>query len=92
MLEARKRLRLAVDEHKWHLSEKAGHDVGYDAAVADFLVRHFDRFAQDLRIEFCRIRCTASQGCTLAGFVGSIPSTCETMNVHARVFSQRKAS
>ena len=29
-----------VDKHKWYLSERAGRDVGYDAAIADWNARY----------------------------------------------------
>jgi hypothetical protein len=28
-----------VLEHKWYLSERAGHDVGHDAATEDLLAK-----------------------------------------------------
>jgi len=30
-------LRGLVDKHKWHLSEKAGHDVGWERAFIDWI-------------------------------------------------------
>ncbi len=29
-----------IMEHKWYESEKAGHDIGWDRASVDWLVRH----------------------------------------------------
>lgn len=31
--------RSAINEHKWHMSEKAGYDVGWDAARWDWDMR-----------------------------------------------------
>jgi hypothetical protein len=27
-------------KHKWHLSEKAGHDVGFEKGLLDWIVKH----------------------------------------------------
>lgn len=29
-----------INAHKWYESEKAGHDIGWDRASVDWLVRH----------------------------------------------------
>ena len=42
------RVKCAVDDHKWYESERAGHDIGWDRAYTDWLVRysgHLDRGA-----------------------------------------------
>jgi len=86
MAEFRDRFQLAIAEHKWYMSEDAGRDVGYAAAVADFLEHHFDRFAGELRLSFCRTRCGSGGECRLGAFVQSIPSTSETLVIHQRKF------
>lgn len=32
--------RAEILRHKWYESEKAGHDVGYDYALTDWIVKH----------------------------------------------------
>ena len=31
-----------INRHKWYESERAGHDIGWDRAAVDWLVRHGD--------------------------------------------------
>lgn len=33
----------AVDDHKWYESERVGHDIGWDRAYTDWLIRHSGR-------------------------------------------------
>lgn len=66
MREQERRLREAIDENKWYLSERAGYDVGYAAAEMDFAIHHLDRFAHEFRVEFCGTRCSARWECALA--------------------------
>ena len=37
-----------VAKHKWIESEKAGHDIGWDQAHADWLVKHFAEWERHL--------------------------------------------
>ena len=83
MAEARARLVRAVEENKWYLSERAGHDVGYQAAVDDFLNRHFDRFARELRLSFCLVQCKASAECALARSIGGLRGLDAALDQHA---------
>lgn len=59
----------AVDEHKWYMSEHAGYDVGYLAAVQDFMVHHLHRMAAEFRSRFCMELCPARLACELAALV-----------------------
>jgi hypothetical protein len=77
MAEQERGLRKAIDEDKWYLSERAGRDVGFDAAEEDFCQYHLDRFARVFRIEFCRNRCPERDKCELALGVENLPSTAE---------------
>ncbi len=36
-------IKRSVDEHKWYESEKAGHDIGWERAAVDWLVRYGKR-------------------------------------------------
>ena len=58
-----KALRLALDENKWYLSERAGYDVGMAVALDDFCRHHLDRFAHEFRITFCGRLCPAADTC-----------------------------
>ncbi|OGV91222.1 MAG: hypothetical protein A3K19_23435 [Lentisphaerae bacterium RIFOXYB12_FULL_65_16] len=79
MAEQERGLRKAIDEDKWYLSERAGHDVGFFAAEEDFCQYHLDRFARIFRIEFCRHRCPERDKCELAPGVENLPSTEEML-------------
>lgn len=74
MAEQRQTLQRAVDEDKWYLSERAGFDVGHDAAMDSFVRHHLDQFAQEFRVWFCRERCPGRQACDLARRVGRLPT------------------
>lgn len=34
-----KEIKRSVEEHKWYESEKAGHDIGWNRAFTDWLIR-----------------------------------------------------
>jgi len=59
-------IRSCIDENKWYLSEKAGHDVGPAAAECDFVKHHAIRVAADFRRGFCKDRCSDRHQCSLA--------------------------
>lgn len=52
-----------LDEHKWYMSEAAGHDVGREAASRDFVERHLDRVAREFRAAFCFTACEQRNSC-----------------------------
>ena len=83
MEEFRRRLRQALDENKWYMSERQGRDVGEQTATQDFLQNHFDQFAADVRTRFCEHQCARQKNCPLAVFIRSLPATAQTLNVHA---------
>ncbi len=60
------RLRRAIDENKWYLSERAGRDVGLAAAKADFWERHGERWAREFRLAYCGGECRRREECPLA--------------------------
>jgi hypothetical protein len=88
MEEFRRRLRHALDENKWYLSERNGHDVGEKIATQDFLEHHFDSFAGELRASFCEHTCARQKNCPLALFVRSLPPTSKAMHIHASKFQK----
>lgn len=45
-------LRTEIERHKWYESEKAGHDIGWERAAVDWMIKHGCRLrdlAQRLR-------------------------------------------
>ncbi len=82
MNEFRARLRKALDENKWYLSEREGHDVGEQKATEDFLQKHFDRFASEVRTAFCQHECERHENCPLAIFIRTLPPTSSALNRH----------
>jgi len=36
-----------INKHKWYESEKAGHDIGWDRAAVDWMMRHGPRDGHD---------------------------------------------
>lgn len=61
----------AIDEDKWHLSERAGEDAGKEKAEEHFTKEHLDRCAAGWRKEFCGALCEHREGCELgAAFIG----------------------
>jgi hypothetical protein len=46
-----------IKKHKWHLSEKAGKDVGLKAALDDFMENHLDAWAEGYRESYCDFVC-----------------------------------
>jgi len=82
MNEFRTRLRKALDENKWYLSEREGHDVGEQKATEDFLQNHFDRFAAEVRMAFCQHECERHENCPLAIFIRTLPPTSTALNRH----------
>ncbi|MFO7535932.1 MAG: hypothetical protein R6X19_09690 [Kiritimatiellia bacterium] len=82
MREFRNRLKHALDENKWYLSEQEGHDVGEQSATQDFLQRHFDRFAEEIRTRFCEHQCARQKECPLSLFIRSLPPSAKALEVH----------
>lgn len=66
-------LRRAIEENKWYLSERRGHDVGIAAAKHDFIENHLDRVTHDFRMRFCRSACERRTACDLVEAVHRIP-------------------
>lgn len=67
-----KRMREAIDEAKWYLSEQAGRDVGGHAAAADFHERHLHRCATDWRDHYCGSVCEHRDDCELGEAMRSL--------------------
>lgn len=59
------RMKEAIDEAKWYLSERAGRDVGSHAAAKDFDKRHLFRCAADWREHYCGAICEHRHDCDL---------------------------
>lgn len=66
------RLRHCINENKYFLSQKAGHDVGLYVAEADFIVNHAGRVAAEFRLEFCRSLCAGRHACRIAAMVDDL--------------------
>jgi hypothetical protein len=49
-------MRTEIDKHKWIESEKAGHDIGFDVALVDWLTNH--------KNEWIRSRVGKNEQCT----------------------------
>ena len=58
----RMRMAEAIDEDKWYLSERAGHDVGYSVAELHFIDHFLCAFAHSFRINYC-LHCRNSVHC-----------------------------
>lgn len=56
-------LREAIEEDKWYLSERAGHDVGQKCAEIHFLDAFVQRWAQNWRKVWCSERCPFRDVC-----------------------------
>lgn len=92
MNEFRARLRKALEENKWYLSEREGHDVGEQRATEDFLQNHFDRFAAEVRLAFCEHECSQHENCPLAIFIRTLPPTREALHRHVSKAKTEKPS
>lgn len=44
------RMKQEILKHKWYESEKAGHDIGWDRASVDWLVRHGRKHASSKKV------------------------------------------
>lgn len=53
----------SIAEHKWYLSEKAGKDVGWEAASQSFFNTYFAGFAAGFRVSYCTLVCPNRQEC-----------------------------
>ena len=49
----RLQLSRAISEHKWYLSERAGHDVGYQVAEQHFIEHVLPAVADNFRMKYC---------------------------------------
>ena len=56
-------LRDAIEEDKWYLSEKEGHDVGISQAEKHFVDSFIERWAANWRRVWCNERCPFRDGC-----------------------------
>ena len=58
-----KKLREAVDQHKWYLSEIEHHDVGLSVAELDFLHNHVAECGATWRVIYCGSICKYKGEC-----------------------------
>jgi hypothetical protein len=58
-------VRKCIMEHKWYLSEKAGHDVGWTYAEHHFVRTYLPGFAVGFRATFCGLVCFRRAICPL---------------------------
>jgi hypothetical protein len=59
-------VRQCIAEHKWYLSEKAGHDVGWQYAEQHFLRNYLHGFAIGFRATFCGLVCMEKTICPIS--------------------------
>jgi hypothetical protein len=65
MLEAQTAaLREAISEDKWYLSERAGYDIGFEKAQADFLEKYVMAWGAGFRKAYCGYGCKYRDICT----------------------------
>lgn len=41
-----------IEKHKWYLSEKCGHDVGYDYALVDWMAKYASKDLSELKKKY----------------------------------------
>ena len=58
-------LNRCIEEHKWYLSEKAHHDVGWDAATNSFCEKYLQGFAAGFRACYCGLVCPNRGQCEI---------------------------
>jgi hypothetical protein len=56
-------IRRCIEEDKWYLSEKAGRDVGWEAAYDHFMKTFVAGFAAGFRACYCGMICPMRQQC-----------------------------
>jgi hypothetical protein len=56
----------SIEEDKWYLSERAGHDVGWDVAKDHFFNTYSMGFAAGFRSSFCGLVCPKRFHCSIA--------------------------
>ena len=60
-----KQLQRAINEHKWYLSERAHHDVGFEEAKRNFEQVYFQGFAAGFRVSYCGLVCPNRNFCII---------------------------
>jgi hypothetical protein len=58
-------LKRCIEEEKWFLSEKAGFDVGFEAAEKSFILKYFKGFAATWRVIYCGLVCPLRHECII---------------------------
>jgi hypothetical protein len=53
----------SINENKWYMSEKVGHDVGWTEAEIDFIIKHLTIVAKRFREKFCGDVCEFRDDC-----------------------------
>jgi len=59
----RKAMRKAIADDRWYMGEKAGHDVGFEAAKEDFFDNYFDSWVLEFRKNYCEGVCKLNEEC-----------------------------
>ena len=59
-------IKLSIEEDKWYMSEKAGHDVGLEIAKEHFFNTYLNGFAAGFRASFCGLVCSKRFDCAIA--------------------------
>ena len=60
-----KQLKRCVEEHKWYLSERAHHDVGWEYAQQSFMEVYMQGFAAGFRVSYCGLVCPNRNCCSI---------------------------
>ena len=58
-------LKRCIEEHKWYLSERAHHDVGWDEALQNFEQVYFQGFVAGFRVSYCGLVCPNRNFCSI---------------------------
>jgi len=77
LVEHREWLRKAIEEDKWYLSERAGHDVGWDIAKQHFYEHYLDQVSGAFRRQYCTIVCRQQHDCLAREAARALPSLAE---------------
>lgn len=56
--EEKEDLKEEIEKDKWYLSEKVGHDVGWQEAEKHFINNYLNAWAEGLKICYCNLVCS----------------------------------
>jgi hypothetical protein len=82
MEEFRQRLRKAIEENKWFVSERIGHDIGEQRATEDSMTKPFRPLCLGNARQFLRAPLHQVKKRPLAAIIRSLPSTAQSLDVN----------